>query len=177
MAAEKAKSREKSSEKAAGGDLSHSVRELMKSFSEQLQKATFEAQQRQTEAAYAYWDALDSALRQSSSSALTAQAEELRKSWQQNDSAAYLEAQRRYWEAVREAQVAAQEDVQEALKQYNERVQGVVNDLGSQLNEKNASLARSLTDVLAKAEVTAADVPVLAALCNAMAYRANSGGR
>jgi hypothetical protein len=173
MAAAKARSRQKSSQKAAGGDLRQAVRELMKSYSENLQQAAFDAQRRQTEATYAYWEALERALKDSSGGAVLEQAEALTKSWQQNDSAAYAEAQRKYWDALREAQLQAQERTQQALKEYNERVQDAVNELHSRMNEKNASLARSLTDALADAEVNSADVPVLAALCSAMAYREN----
>lgn len=175
MAARKARSQQKSSDSKSHGDLSHSIRELMKSYSENLQQASFEAQRHQTQATYAYWDALEQALKQSSTSAVTEHVEEMRRCLQQNDALGYAEAQRKYLDALREAQLSAQDDAQQALRQYNERVQAIVNELSSRTEEKNATLARSLTDVLAKAEVTGADVPVLATLCGAMAYRANAG--
>jgi hypothetical protein len=144
--------------------LEKEVQDLINHYTYNLQGALLGAQMRQTQAAYDYYENLQHATKPFAEHVGQEHIEELKASSEQQDAPRYLEAQKKYWESVRNAYLGSEKNVERAATNYYESLHKIWNELQKEIQEKNASLANSLKDAVSKKDVTAADVPILAAI-------------
>jgi hypothetical protein len=100
----------------------------------------------------------------------TEPAHELRSSYEQQDPSRYSEANQKYWSSVLEAHTSSLKDLERAVGEYYGGLRDAWGELKGGVNDANATLARGLKDSLVKMDVSAADLPILLAICNAVSW-------
>jgi hypothetical protein len=161
-------SEEPTAETAAKG-LHKDVQELLYKYVYKLQGAFLNAQLRQTQATYDYLENLQSAAKAFGDPAGREHVEELKISAEQQNAQKYGEAQRKYWEFVRNAYLDSQKNVERAVTEHYQSLHQIWDEYQKDLGEKNDALAQALKETIAKSDMTSVDIPLLAAVYYATA--------
>ena len=140
------------------------VQELLFKYVYKLQGAFLNAQLRQTQAAYDYFENLQSAGKPFDNPAGREHVEELKASSEQQNAQKYVEAQRRYWDFVRDAYLDSQKNVERATADHYQTLHKIWDEYQKDLGDKNDALAQALKEIIAKSDVTSVDIPLLAAV-------------
>jgi hypothetical protein len=154
---------------AGGTDLLGAVRELVTAYQESVQRAQFAANSRHLQISLAYAQGVQEAAKRAAG-LTTEPAQELKSSLNQQDPSRYSAASHQYWSSVLEAHTSSQKDFERAAGEYYGGFRDVWGELKGGVDDANTTLARGLKDALVKADVSAADLPVLLAICNAVSW-------
>jgi hypothetical protein len=143
------------------------VRNLVNTYQESLQRAQFSANSRQLQATLTCSQAVQEAGKRAAG--LTAEpAHGLRSSLEQQSATGYSDAYHKYWAAVLEAQTFSQKEYERVTGEYYGGIRDIWGELKGGVDDANKALAHGLKDALVKVDISAADLPALLAICNAV---------